>query len=270
MAGSDKSITQFPNGTLAEGSLFVAADVASGVGYASGKHSASELGEGLLGDFEYQALQTGNKSVFGAINELNAIGQYVTLSGTLTAGNTSLTISDNRITTDSMFDIYTDVYGVNPTAVTVASGSITLTFEAHQSDLGVKVNLKASHQDSEGIVITGTFTSASSWQTDNTVDVNVGFEPDVVIVRHRMTTDSSSDPNNLCMAMYMKEGTNGSGDKSWWDLRPYSNNSFLIVSAGQVVNANTGIIAVSSTGFTFKTGYTDTQSVQCEYIAIKF
>lgn len=143
MANSDKSITEFPVGTLTEGSLFVAADVNSATGYANGKHSASDFGEGLCGGFQWQNLETTDKTVFGAINELNSIGNYVTLSGTLEAGETSLTIADNRITTDSMIDIYTDVFGVNPTAVSVSAGSITLDFEEQASDLGVMVNLKA-------------------------------------------------------------------------------------------------------------------------------
>lgn len=59
--------------------------------------------------------------------------------GTLTAGNTSITLQDESITTNSTIDIYTDAFGVNPTDVVVAAGSVTLTFEAQVSDLGVKV-----------------------------------------------------------------------------------------------------------------------------------
>lgn len=64
------------------------------------------------------------------------------LTGTLSAGSTSLVLQDAVITTSSTIDIYTDVYGVNPTAVTVATGSITLTFEARQSALNVKVYVR--------------------------------------------------------------------------------------------------------------------------------
>jgi len=64
------------------------------------------------------------------------------LTGTLTAGNTSLTLSDSAITTDSTIDIYTDTFGVNPTNAVVATGSVTLTFAAQQSNLGVKVVVK--------------------------------------------------------------------------------------------------------------------------------
>lgn len=63
------------------------------------------------------------------------------LTGTLTAGNTSITLQDASITTNSTIDIYTDTFGVNPTDVVVAAGSVTLTFEAQASDLGVKVRV---------------------------------------------------------------------------------------------------------------------------------
>ena len=66
---------------------------------------------------------------------------YVELNGTLAAGSTTVTLSNSAIRTTSTFDIYTDVYGVNPTAVAVSNGSMTLTFEAQQSAINVKVRV---------------------------------------------------------------------------------------------------------------------------------
>ena len=66
---------------------------------------------------------------------------YTDVTGTLTAGSTSLTLSDASITTSSTLDFYTDVYGVNPTGVAVSTGSVTLTFEAQLSDVAVKVRV---------------------------------------------------------------------------------------------------------------------------------
>lgn len=80
----------------------------------------------------------------GVTKKLGSIPKSVVgsvFTGTLTAGSTMLVISDNDITTDSMIDIYTTVYGLNPTNVVVANGSITLTFEAQQSNVGVKVRV---------------------------------------------------------------------------------------------------------------------------------
>lgn len=66
---------------------------------------------------------------------------YTDITGTLTAGSTSITLSSNYITTSSTVDFYTDKFGVNPINVTLSNGSITLTFEAQQSNLGVKVRV---------------------------------------------------------------------------------------------------------------------------------
>ena len=82
---------------------------------------------------------------FGAadINKINVELNRLTnfLIATLPAGETTLTISDSSITEDSIIDIYTNVFGVNPTEVTVVDGSITLIFDAQESDLGVKVRV---------------------------------------------------------------------------------------------------------------------------------
>ena len=80
----------------------------------------------------------GNKS----LAELGIERASVEVVGTLVAGQTGITLSNVAITTDSMIDIYTDAYGVNPTGVSVVNGSITLTFETRTTDLGVKVVIK--------------------------------------------------------------------------------------------------------------------------------
>lgn len=70
-------------------------------------------------------------------------GSWTDVTGTLTAGQTSVILSDSSITTTSTLDFYTDVFGVNPTAVSVSTGSVTLTFEVQASNLGVKVRVTA-------------------------------------------------------------------------------------------------------------------------------
>lgn len=61
------------------------------------------------------------------------------LTGTLTAGETTLTFTDSTISMDSVFDYYTSIFGVNPTNAVVTSGQLVLTFEAQDSDMSVKV-----------------------------------------------------------------------------------------------------------------------------------
>ena len=68
-------------------------------------------------------------------------GSYTEVTGTLTAGNTSITLSNAAIETTSTIDVYTDTFGVNPTNISVSSGSVTLTFAVQASNLGVKVRV---------------------------------------------------------------------------------------------------------------------------------
>jgi len=62
--------------------------------------------------------------------------------GTLAVGATSIVLSNSRITTNSILSIYTSKWGVNPTSVTVASGKVTLGFDAQTVavEVGVRVD----------------------------------------------------------------------------------------------------------------------------------
>ena len=75
-----------------------------------------------------------------AFSALSACG-FVEVTGTLLAGTTTLVLSDASITSTSTLDVFTDVYGVSPTDMVALTGSVTLTFEAQESDLGVKVRV---------------------------------------------------------------------------------------------------------------------------------
>ena len=66
-------------------------------------------------------------------------GGWLEVTGTLAAGQTSITLSNAGITTSATVDIYTDQFGVNPTGVSLSSGSITITFAAQLSAVNVKV-----------------------------------------------------------------------------------------------------------------------------------
>ena len=66
----------------------------------------------------------------------------ILLLARLNANQTTVTITDDAITQDSTFDIYTSKYGVNPKNVTVDTGSITLEFKPQETDVNVKVVCK--------------------------------------------------------------------------------------------------------------------------------
>lgn len=64
------------------------------------------------------------------------------LSATLVTGETMLTITDDAITDNAMIYIYTNVWGVQPSAVEQSGNALTLTFDAQSEDLGVKVEVR--------------------------------------------------------------------------------------------------------------------------------
>ena len=66
---------------------------------------------------------------------------WIELTGTLTAGNTNITFTNDAINTNSTIECYTDSFGVNPTNVVITNGQIVLTFESQQNNLGVKVRI---------------------------------------------------------------------------------------------------------------------------------
>lgn len=101
----------------------------------------SALANKLNNNIQYAALNTSDDTIVGAINELEARSTYTEVTGILLTGATSITLSDASITTTSTIDIYTDVFGIQPTNAVVASGSITLTFLAQSNDITVKVRV---------------------------------------------------------------------------------------------------------------------------------
>lgn len=116
-----------------------AVNPASDTGYSSMKMTIIALASKLLGGTQYAAdLQTAAKTIFGAINEVAGI----VLSGTLTAGQTSITFTNATITASStLANLWISVFGVYPTNIVITDGSITLTFESQSSDIGVKVRI---------------------------------------------------------------------------------------------------------------------------------
>lgn len=69
-------------------------------------------------------------------------GNATIIRGTLANGSTSVVLTDERLTSDSMLSIYTSVWGVNPTSVTVESGLVTLGFDAQTVvvEVGVRID----------------------------------------------------------------------------------------------------------------------------------
>ena len=127
-------------GSLTENDIFAVAavDNDSPTGYTSYYATVQNISAKTVLSTTFSNLKTTSKFVEGAINELYGL----VLTTTLTAGTTTVTFSDVSITTNSTLDnIWTSVFGVNPTNAVFATGTLTLTFEARSSDLSVKVRI---------------------------------------------------------------------------------------------------------------------------------
>lgn len=91
--------------------------------------------------------------------------EFKDITGTLEAGETTITLSDADITSNSTVQPFTDVFGLNPTNMVVANGSVTLTFDAQQDDVRVKVRISSNcavpvtNLDAEDIQFDSTGTS---------------------------------------------------------------------------------------------------------------
>lgn len=66
---------------------------------------------------------------------------YKELQGILTAGQTSITFSDNVINSNRVIDYFPSIYGAVPTSITVSSGSVVFTFDEQETDMTLKVRI---------------------------------------------------------------------------------------------------------------------------------
>ena len=138
---ANKRVSEMVTGEVGTDSLipFSVPDITNASGYGSRKDSAASIADKILNTFEFplRLLKTTSKTIFGALSEVT----FLELIGTLAAGETSLLLSSDMITIDSTVDVYTDTFGVSPSSVVVAEGSITLTFSAREEAINVKVRV---------------------------------------------------------------------------------------------------------------------------------
>jgi hypothetical protein len=85
----------------------------------------------------YSAIDTLNTAVQGKQDKLHTEMK----TGTLAAGSTSLTLTftTETIGTDTLVDVYSDTFGVNPTSISTTSNAVTLVFDAQNSTVKVAV-----------------------------------------------------------------------------------------------------------------------------------
>ena len=100
----------------------------------------------------------------------------------------------------------------------------------------------------------GSFTTGS--QQSQEVEINCGFRPDYISV------DMEFESGHTC-AIYEK--TSNGYETSRWDLRPIENVIYYPFDG-----VETGISAITNTGFKYRCYSTNTQNKKCTYNAIKF
>lgn len=121
-----KQITDYTAGVFDGASLLYQSK--GGTGY---KVSGDDVANYVTATKVYPSI--GNKSL------LEGIGKELT--GTLTAGSTTLTLSDVSITSSSTLEVFTDIFGAWLENMVVSTGSVVLTFESQSADMSVKVRV---------------------------------------------------------------------------------------------------------------------------------
>lgn len=177
---------------------------------------------------------------------------YVDLTSTLAIGETSLTFNDARITSTSVIDIYTDTFGVNPTAVTTSTGSITLTFSEQEAVVSVKVRLWLSDRGANSN--TYPFKSVS-WEGEGTEPRLIEIPIDDIncwgfISAERIDT-SLSTPINRSMPFFWGAGNVPYADEATWVTHSVTYNADNIMRIAGYPNHVGQIFNMPNIRYTF-------------------
>ena len=146
MADTEKAFSDLDTAGQLDNTDIFALSKVSGNSWISAKATLTALATKIATDVNYTSdLQTTSKTITGAINEIaqgggGGGGSWTDVTGTLTAGSTSITLSNVAITTTSTIEVFNDL-DVPYNSKTLSTGSITLTFDAQSSDMSVKVRV---------------------------------------------------------------------------------------------------------------------------------
>lgn len=122
------------------------ADQSSASGYKSYKQTLSNVADAIAKDIDQNTLNTTNKKIVGAINEVHqSLGGLMTvINATLEAGETDLEITDNAIVSTSMIDYYPEGgVIIAPTEIIddSANHTVTFVFEEQENDIAFKIRV---------------------------------------------------------------------------------------------------------------------------------
>lgn len=115
------------------------ADIGGGDGVSASEVSYDNTQSGLTADDVQEAIDELKDDIDAIVVPASS---FEIVRGTLTAGQTSVALTATKsVAATALIDVFADVYGLNPSAVSVAGAVVTLTFEAQASDVAVAVRI---------------------------------------------------------------------------------------------------------------------------------
>lgn len=111
--------------------------ISGGLGTAAAKNSTNAVTQ-----LSTDLVESG--AVYTAIDTLASQKEDAptVLTATLSASATTLTFSNEAITTSSVIDVYADAYGIAPTNIVVTTGQAVLTFDPQPAAVSVKLYVR--------------------------------------------------------------------------------------------------------------------------------
>ena len=183
----------------------------------------------------------------------------------LRTGETTLTITDSVITTDSIIDIYSDVYGAYATSVTQSNGSLSITFPVQDRDLNIIVIVRDGRGggiNPTGNAVEGDVLLNKTFSNDDGVD-KVGTMPN-----NGAVSPTALSPNGSYIIPLGYHNGNGvvSASPNTGTYSPTTRNAALdmgidnlnrYVDTTGVPNSNTETYTASSRGASLDMGATN-------------
>lgn len=115
------------------------ADIGGGTGVAAADVTYDNTTSGMTADDVQEAIDELKADVDAIVVPASS---FEIVRGTLTAGQTSVALTASKaVSATALIDVFTDTYGLNPSAVSVAGAVVTLTFDSQASDVAVAVRI---------------------------------------------------------------------------------------------------------------------------------
>lgn len=115
------------------------ADIGGGTGVSAADVTYDNTSSGMTADDVQEAIDELKADVDAIVVPASS---FEIVRGTLTAGQTSVALTASKaVAATALIDVFADVYGLNPSTVTVAGAVVTLTFAAQASNVAVAVRI---------------------------------------------------------------------------------------------------------------------------------